>query len=340
MANAKEDYSSIPKIRRIAIFLTVIGPETAAQILRSFDDLEVEAIGREMVTIELVDEELQQKVLEEFSALLVESIGSVRGGYDVALQTLEIARGPYHARNLVGKMEPSRDSRDVIEEISEMDARQIANLIKAEQPQTIAFLLGAMDAYKAAEIIQLLDQSIRSEVVIRMGTLDPTPSTILNKVIKNLSRHIDARSQQPMSHFGGAARVAQVLNLVDKSLSKTLLSDIEEGDAHLGALVRQKMFSFNDLITLTVQDMQRIMREVDSTTLVMAMKPASAALKDKIFSCLSKRAGEALREELELLGSVRLKEVEAAQEAIILSVRKLEEDGEISLGGDGGNQYV
>lgn len=340
MSGPAEDYTSIPKIRRMAIFLTVIGPESAAQILKSFDDLEVEAIGREMVSIELIDEDLQQKVLEEFSTLLIESIGSVRGGYDVALQTLEIARGPYHARNLVGKMEPSRDSRDVIEEISEMEARQIANLIKGEQPQTIAFLLGAMDAHKAAEIIQLLDQGIRSEVVIRIGGLDPTPSAILNKVIKNLSRHIDARGHQPMSHFGGAGRVAQVLNLIDKALSKSLLSDIEEGDAQLGALVRQKMFSFNDLATLTVQDMQRVMREVDSTTLVMAMKPASAVLKEKIFSCLSKRAAEALREELELLGSVRLKEVESAQEAIIMSVRKLEEDGEINLGGDGGNQYV
>lgn len=340
MSGTKEQYADIPKLRRLAIFLVVIGPESAAHILRSFDDLEVEALGREMVAIELIDEELQQKVLEEFSSLLIESVGSVKGGYDVALKTLEIAKGPYHARNLVGKMEPSRDSRDVIEEISEMDARQIANLLKSEQPQTIAFLLGAMDAHKSAEIIQLLDVNIRSEVVMRMGTLDPTPEPILNKVVKNLSRHIDARAQQPMSHFGGAARVAQVLNYVDKAISKVLLSDIEEGDPQLGALVRQKMFSFNDLANISQADMQRIMREVDSATLVMAMKPASAVLKDKIFSCLSKRAAEGLREELELLGAVRLREVEAAQEAIILTVRKLEEDGEINLSGGGGNEFV
>lgn len=340
MKPGTEDYSSIPKLRRLAIFLVVIGPETAAEILKSFDDMEVEALGREMVAIELIDEELQKKVIEEFSNLLIDSVGSVRGGYDIALKTLEIAKGPYHARNLVGKMEPSRDSREVIEEISEMEPRQMANLIKAEQPQTIAFLLGAMDPHKAAEIIQLLDQNIRSEVVIRLGTLDPTPSSILNKVVKNLSRHIDARGHQAMSHFGGAARVASILNHVDKAISKTLLSDIEDGDAQLGALVRQKMFSFNDLVNLSIADMQRVMREVDSATLLMAMKPASAVLKEKIFACLSKRAAEGLREELEFLGSVRLKEVEAAQEAIIMSVRQLEEDGEISLTGDGGNQYV
>ncbi|HKJ91463.1 MAG TPA: flagellar motor switch protein FliG, partial [Oceanipulchritudo sp.] len=329
-----EQYDNIPKLRRIAMFLVMIGPDNASKILKSFDDLEIEAISREMVEIELIDDGIQQAVLKEFSGLLLESAGSVRGGYEVALEVLEKTKGTYAARNIVGKMAPTKDSKEVIDEIGEMEARQIANLIKGEQPQTISFLLGSMEEHKAAELIQLLPPDIRSEVVLRMGNLEPTPGTILNKVVKNLSRHLDNRGHQTMTHFGGANRVAKILNLVDKSISKVLLTELEENDSSLGAQVRQKMFSFNDLIRVSVPDMQRIMREIDTSTLVLAMKPAPEILKEKIYSSLSKRAAEGLRDELDMLGSVRLKEVEAAQESIIGVVRQLEEDGEVSLGGE------
>lgn len=330
----QEQYDNIPKLRRIAMFLVMIGPDNASKILKSFDDMEIEAISREMVEIELIDEGIQQAVLKEFSGLLLESAGSVRGGYEVALEVLEKTKGTYAARNIVGKMAPTKDSKEVIDEIGEMEARQIANLIKGEQPQTISFLLGSMEEHKAAELIQLLPPDIRSEVVLRMGNLEPTPGTILNKVVKNLSRHLDNRGHQTMTHFGGANRVAKILNLVDKSISKVLLTELEENDSSLGAQVRQKMFSFNDLIRVSVPDMQRIMREIDTSTLVLAMKPAPEILKEKIYSSLSKRAAEGLRDELDMLGSVRLKEVEAAQESIIGVVRQLEEDGEVSLGGE------
>ena len=322
-----EDYDNIPKLRRIAMFLVMIGPENASKILKSFADLEIEAISREMVDIELIDDAIQEAVLKEFSGLLLESAGSVRGGYEVALKVLEKTKGTYAARNIVGKMAPTKDS-------GEMEAQQIANLIKGEQPQTISFLLGSMEEHKAAELIQLLPPDIRSEVVLRMGNLEPTPGSILNKVVKNLSRHLDNRGHQTMTHFGGADRVATILNLVDKSISKVLLTELEENDSSLGAQVRQKMFSFNDLVRVSLPDMQRIMREIDTSTLVLAMKPAPEILKEKIYSSLSKRAAEGLRDELEMLGSVRLKEVEAAQESIIGVVRQLEEDGEVSLGGE------
>jgi len=335
----KESYDNIPKLRRIAMFLVMVGPEAAAKILEAFDDLEIEAISREMVEIELIEEDIQREVVKEFSGLLLSSASSVKGGYDVALQILERTKGAYAARNIVGKMAPSRDSKEVIDEIGGMEARQIANLVKGEQPQTISFLLGSMEERKAAELIQLLPPDIRSEVVLRMGNLEPTPGTILNKVVKNLSRHLETHPNRTMTHFGGASRVAKILNLVDKSISKNLLTELEENDSNLGAQVRQKMFSFNDLIRVSVPDIQRIMREVETSSLVLAMKPAPENLKEKIFSSLSKRAAEGLRDELDMLGSVRLKEVEAAQEGIINIVRRLEEDGEVNLGGED-NDFV
>ena len=318
----------------MAMFLIIIGPETASVLLASFNELEVEAISREMVAIDLINYEMQKAVIEEFSPLLLNSVSSIKGGYAVALKTLEAARGPYAARNVVGKMAPSLDSKEIIDEISGMDARQISNLLTAEQPQTIAFLLGSMDVHKTAETLELLAPDIRSEVVLRMGMLEPTSTDILNKVVKNLSKHLDSKGDRTMVHFGGANRVASILNNMDKSISKTLLAEIEESDSVLGAQVRHKMFSFNDLISVSIPDMQRILREVEVTSLVLAMKPATTELKDKIASSLSTRAAESLQDELEMLGSVRLKEVEAAQEAIIAIVRQLEEDGEITIGGD------
>lgn len=340
MATAKDRYESLPKVRRIAMLLVMIGPESAAKILRSFEEPEVEAISREMVSIDLIEEDFQKLVLEEFSSLLVDSVGSVRGGYEVALGVLEKARGSYSARNMVGRIAPARDFQESLEEISEMEPPQLANLLKSEQPQTIAFLLGAMQERRAAELLTLLPEKMRSEVVLRMGTLEPASSAVLNKVVKNLSRFLERQAPQPRTQLGGVDRVANILNQMDKSLSKGLLSELEDANSALGARVRKKMFSFNDLLALSVQDLQRIMREVDSSTLVMAIKPASAALKEHLLSALSKRAGESLQEELDLLGSVRLKEVEAAQESIINIVRQLEEEGEISVGDEEENAFV
>lgn len=331
---AEVDYSTLSKVQRMAMFLTVIGSETASVILASFDELEIEAISREMVAIDLITYQTQQAVIEEFSPLLLNSVRSIKGGYQVALQTLEAARGPYAARNLVGKMAPSLDSKAIIDEISGMEATQISNLLTAEQPQTIAFLLGAMDITKAAETIDLLAHEVRSEVILRMGTLEPTSTEILNKVVKNLSKHLDSHGDKTMVHFGGASRVAALLNQMDKSVSKGLLAELEEANSVLGAKVRHKMFSFNDLVSLSVPDMQRVLREVDMAVLVLAMKPAPAELKEKITNSLSTRAAEGLQDELDMLGAVRLKEVEAAQDAIIAIVRQLEEDDEITIGDD------
>lgn len=334
------EYDSLSKVRRLAMFLILIGPESASSLLGSFDEAEIEAISREMVGVELIEENIQKALLEEFSSMLLSGVSSIRGGYHVALETLEAAKGPYAARNLVGKMEPTLDSKEVIAELSGMEARQIANLLSAEQAQTIAFLLGSMEVAKAAETLELLSADARSEVVLRMGLLEPTPTNILNKVVKNLSRHMEGNAEKTMVHFGGANRVAAILNKLDKSMSKGLLAGLEEANSSLGAKVRHKMFSFNDLVNVPIPMMQRILREVDSATLLLAMRPAPAALKDKIFSSLSKRAAESLKEESDMMGSVRLSEVEAAQDSIIEMVRKLEEDGEIALGDDANDALV
>ncbi|MCB1123197.1 MAG: flagellar motor switch protein FliG [Verrucomicrobiae bacterium] len=340
MKTAEQDYGSLSRLRKLAIFFTIIGPENAAEILRSFEDAEVEAIVREMVDLDLVDDQLQQRVLDEFSTLLLESATSIKGGYDIAFKTMENARGVGRARSLASKLGLLRDAPTEFGDFSEMSARQMWNLIKTEQLQTIAFLLSAIEADKAAEIIELMDESMQTDVVVAMGQIGPTSSKILHKVLKNLSRHTEGRVPPTLSSLGGAERLAAVMKRLNTAVGKSLLASIESTDAVLGAKVLKEMFSFRDLVRLNQEAMQRIMREVDTPTMVMAMKSAPAELANLIYGSLSKRGAEALREELEMMGPVRIKEVEAAQEIVLQVVRKLEEEGEISLDGDGEDQYV
>ena len=339
METTETDYNAIPKIRRLAIFFTVIGPENSAEILQSFEDAEVEAIAQEIIDLDLIDDDLQRQVLEEFSSLLLDSASSVKGGYDIAIKTVENARGPIKARSLASKLGPPTRS-NLFEEFSQLGARQLWNMLKDEQSQTIAFILSGLETEKAVEILDFMEDEMRSEVVVGMGIQNPTTARVMEKVVKNLSLQTEGRMPPPVSQLGGEEHLASVMKQLDSGVSKGLLSDIEAADAQLGARISKEMFSFRDLVKLSQEAMQRIMREVDTQTMVMAMKSAEPELCDMIYASLSKRGAEALREELELLGRVKIKEVDAAQEVVLQSVRQLEEDGEISFDESGEDQYV
>jgi flagellar motor switch protein FliG len=222
-------------------------------------------------------------------------------------------------------------SVEVIKEISEMEGRQIFNLIKHEQPQTIAFLLSYLDPAKSGEVFALLTPDLREEVIERLGTIESTSLDLVSKIVRSLGKHFDSKARPSFHHSGGIRAVAGLLNTLEKEMSKTLLARLEERNSVLGAAIRKKLFSFEDLNRLTAADLQRVLREVDTSNLAISMKSASEALREKIYAGLSKRAAEGLKEEIDLLGPVRLKDVEAAQDVIIQAVRKLEEEGQISL---------
>jgi flagellar motor switch protein FliG len=231
-------------------------------------------------------------------------------------------------------------SVDVIKDISEMEGRQIFNLIKHEQPQTISFLLSYLDSEKSAEVFGLLSPDLREEVVERLGTIDSTSLDLVGKIARSLGRHYDTKARPAFHRSGGVRAVADLLNRLDKETSKNLLTRLEERNATLSAAIRKKLFSFEDLNRLQPADLQRVLREVDSANLAISMKSASETLKGKIYASISKRAAESLKEELEMLGPVRLKDVESAQDAIIMTVRRLEEEGQISLESEGAESVV
>jgi flagellar motor switch protein FliG len=325
------DYSKLNRQQKLAIFLIVIGPEAAAEMLRQFDDNDIEVLCREMSSYSMVSENVQKQALEEFAGIVATSVTSSLGGMSYAQRALSIAKGDYRASSILGRVGPVGTSVEVVQDISEMEGRQIYNLIKSEQPQTISFVLSYLDNAKAAEVFTLLSPELREEVIERLGTIESTSLELVGKIVRSLGKHFDKKVRPAFHRSGGVRAVAGLLNTLEKDMSKTLLARLEERNANLGAAIRKKMFSFEDLNRLQAVDLQRVLREVDSNNLAIAMKSASETLRDKVYGSLSKRAAESLKEEIDMLGPVRLKDVEGAQDVIIQTVRRLEEEGSISL---------
>lgn len=325
------EYNHLSRVQKIALFFIAIGPEMTSQLFDGFDHEEIEMILKEISRIKIIDVDIKRKVLEEFSELIGNSMTSSIGGSIFARKTLELSQGDYKAGNILDRIEPSKDTTQIIEEIGEMSPRKIFNLICHEQPQTIAFLIAHLHPEKATEVVSMLTPEIREDVLEKMGSMTGVSVRLAQKVLQSLKTHSSTDESTSKEERGGVRFVADIMNILDKELGKEILTNIEEKNPTLGAAIRKKMFSFGDLVRLSVPDMQRIAREVEMNDLILSMKAASPALKEVIFKSVSKRAAETLKEELELLGPVKVKDVEAAQDRIIQAVRKLDEEGEITL---------
>ena len=288
------DYGKLTRQQKLAVFLIIIGPEAAAEVLRQFDDAEIELICREMSTITTVPSEVQKLSIEDFAGMNGKSVGSARGGLAYAQRTLEIAKGDYKASSIIGRVGPVGTSVEVIKDISEMEGRQIFNLVKNEQPQTISFLLSYLDSSKSAEVFSLLGPDLREEVIERLVTIESTSLELVSKIARSLGKHYDSKVRPAFHRSGGVRSVADLLNQLDKEMSKNLLARLEERNPGLSAAIRKKLFSFEDLNRLQAADLQRILREVDSSNLAISMKSASESLRNKVFAGLSKRGCPAL----------------------------------------------
>jgi len=335
----ESEYKKMPRSSRLAVFLLVIGPEPSAPILRSLDTVQREAMVRSICEIDVVDESLQRLVLNEFSVVLSENLTALKGGKDAAVVFLESSLGAEEAEEISSHIGQPKIIQQFREKLSEMKPAQIWSAISDENPQVIAYLLSVVDFAKCAEILGLMEDELSSDVFVRMSQLGPTVSNLMPRVVENVLRSVPQEVVQSRVGLGGVERSAEVLKAFKSERSKELLSAVESVDQKLGNAISKEMFSFKDLVDLSSDGMQRIMREVDSELLVVAMKSASSELLEKIYEGLSKRGAEALKEEFEMQGSVRLAEVEAAQDAVLLVLRGLEANGDIRLGGDD-EEYV
>jgi flagellar motor switch protein FliG len=326
---------ALSKTQKLAALLVMLGPEGAATILKQFPTREIEAISREMSRFSLISQEQQQEILAEFSELAVVASTSVSAGLEVTRTTLEKAIGTFKASDVLGRVAPSRAATGSIQAITEMDPRHIFNLVRDEQPQTIAFVASHLAPDRAAQVLALLKPESRDEVIERLATLAPTPVEVAEKVVAVLHAKLGVKQTRALTHTGGITTAADILNAMDKTVSRATLTSIETRNPDLYQAIRKKMFTFEDLLRLDVPSLQRIMRETDMRDLTLALKKASEPLRKLLLSSISRRAKETLQDEMSMLGSVRLRDVEAAQFRIIDTVRRLEGDGEVELDGAG-----
>ena len=329
---AESEISKMNKIQKVAALLVMLGPEAAAQMLKHFDEEELEAISTEMTKVTLVNQQLQRDLLEEFSELAVQAGTSRIGGVEYTQQVLEKSVGLFKASNIVSRVAPTRTPVAAMQQITAADARQIYNLLKGEQPQTIALIVSYLTSEKASQVLFMMQAEAREQVIERLATLAPTPIEVIEKVVEVLNSRAQGKQPRALNQTGGVKTAAAVLNALDKNVSKVVLMSIEERNPELAQLIQQKMFTFEDLTALEAPALQRILREVDLGELAISLKSASDRLKGVLLGSISKRAAETVNEEINLMGPVKLRDIESAQNRIIEIVRRLEAEGEIDLG--------
>ncbi len=334
------EYDSLTKTQKLAYFFILLGPEAAAPIMKQFDESKIEEICREMAQIKMIDRSTQTKIISEFSNIIGKSIEGVLGGADYTKKTLALAQGDYKAASILGKVLQDSSCSRFSKELESMDTRQIFNLIQYEQPQTIAFILSGLSLEKAVSLLSLFPGERKEDILVQLGTMEPISLEMIGKIVKSLQTEAREGENKAVDAIGGPMAVANILNALDRDSQKLMLARLEEKDNALVGAIRKHMFTFEDLAKLSVEDLQKLSREIDTADLVVAMKSASQIVKNAIFGAMSKRAAEALKEEIEMLGPVRLKAIEAAREKIIQVVRKLEESGEITIGNSDENKLI
>lgn len=326
------DASKMTKVQKLAALLIMLGQECASQIMKHLDDHELEAICAEMAKMSMLSQELQVEILQEFSDVALEASTAMRGGIDYTQATLEKALGLFKASNVIMRVAPSRTPVVAMQQIVDLEPRQVFNLIKHEQPQTIALIVSYLAPDRAAQVVLMLRVETREQVLERLATLAPTPIEVVEKVVEVITHKLGTKHTRALNHTGGVKSAATMLNAMDKNTSKTLLVALEERNPELGQAIRQKMFTFEDVAGLDVAALQKVLREVDMRDLAVALKTASEQLKTLILACISKRAAETVNEEMNLMGPLKLRDIESAQMRIIEVVRRLESEGEIDLG--------
>jgi len=322
-------------VRKAAILFMALGPSLSARVLKHFTEAEIEKITTEIANTPRVDKNDLEEVLDEF--ILINEVREymLSGGIDYARELLEQTLGPQKAVEMLRKLKETSKVKPFTF-ARNTDIKQLVNLINQEHPQTIAFILSYLDPDQAAAVLSGLPQESRSDIARRIAVMDRTSPEVLKKVESVMQERLSTVLQQNFTSAGGLPVIVDILNHVDRSTEKLILEELEKNDAELAEMIRQRMFLFEDIVTLDNMSIQRVLRELDNDNIALALKGASEEVKNRIFKNLSKRAGEILRETIEYMGPVRLRDVEEAQQRIVEVIRRLDESGEIiiSRGGE------
>jgi flagellar motor switch protein FliG len=340
IANAK-GIEPLMGIRKAAMLLILIGDKASGEIVKQLSDDEVQMVSREIARLDSISAEQAEMLLEEFYQMNMAHDFVVRGGMDYAKKMLLNAFGPDVAKKLIDRLSKAMGgemaSFDVLQKV---DPQQLAKFIHNEHPQTIALVLSHLNASQAAALLVSLPAEMRADVALRMGNLDQISPEIVNKIATVIGQKLAAIGEYSRESYGGIRAVAEMFNRLDSGTSKEILEVIEVHNPNLVETIRHLMFVFEDLLLIDVNQLKEIMGRVDRKVLTLALKGTSEQLREHFLGTMSARGSEMLKEDMEAMGPVKIKEVEGAQQQIIALVRKLESEGVISLKGAVGEQYV
>lgn len=334
---ADDDDLSGPE--RAAIFMMSMGEQNAAEMLKHMAPKEVQTIGTIMATLSNVSNEKVESVISAFveTANTRSSVGVDSDEY--IRNMLNNALGEEKAGGVIDRILLSKNSKG-LESLKWMDPRAVADVVKNEHPQIIAIVLSYLESDHAAEILQHLPERARSDVLMRIATLDGVPPAALKELNQVLEKQFSGSSTMQNSGVGGVKTAADILNFMDGASEAAITEAITEHDEELAEEIQSQMFVFENLLEIDDKGMQAILRDVQSEQLIVALKGADDGIKEKIFGNMSSRAADMMREDLEAKGPVKLKDVEEAQKEVLSVAQRLAESGEISLGGKGDDEYV
>jgi flagellar motor switch protein FliG len=323
------------------MLLIILGEQTSAEMLHELSEEEVQTVSREVARVTAISSEQAESVLQEFHHITTAGDYVARGGIDFARKLLLRAFHPEQARRLLDRLQKALGSEAAsFDAIQKADPQQLAKFIHNEHPQTIALVLSHLNTSQAAALLTSLPSGLRSDVAIRMASLDQISPEIILKIAGVIGQKLKSLGDFSRESYGGVRAVAEVLNRLDSFSSREILENIEKQDSNVAETIRHLMFVFEDLLLIDQMGMKEILGKVDRKVLTLALKGTSEQLRNHILSCMSQRGGDMLKEDMEALGPVKIKEVEGAQQQIIGIVRDLESQGVLSLKGAVGEQYV
>jgi len=318
-----------------------MGEGASSEVLKFLEEDEVQHLGREIAKLHAITSEQADGVLEEFYQMLVARDYVMKGGIDFARKVLVTAFGPESAKKMLDRLMKTLGAESAnFDALQKVDPQQLAKFIHAEHPQTVALILSHLGASQAAGLLSSLPQEMRADVALRMANLDQISPDIIAKIASVIGSKLKALGDISRETYGGVNAVAEMFNRLDSNTSREILESIENTDANLVETIRQLMFVFEDLLLMDQNAIKELLQKVDRKILTMALKGTSEQLRNHILSSMSQGGAEMMREDMDALGPIKIKEVESSQQQIIAIVRQLEAEGVISLKGGGGDQYV
>jgi flagellar motor switch protein FliG len=333
------DLEVLSGTRKAAIFLAALGADVSAKIFRSLEEEEIETLSTELSKLPDVDEAVTSAVLKEFFEMALTQQYITSGGLTYATEILEKALGRHRASEILARLQAASQPPRFAA-VKKADPNQLAGVLRREHPQTVALILANLEPELGAAILAGLPPETRGEVVLRVATIDKTSPEIVKQIEQVLEKQVSAGFASGVSYGSGTETVAEVLNRVDPTTQKDILAHLDESSPDLAEKIRALMFTFEDLVSVDDRGLQRIIQEVDQKDLVLSLKAASEEIAGKIFKNMSERTASIVRQEIEFLGPVRVRDVEEAQRRIVGVTRRLEEAGEIIVGRGGADQIV